>query len=261
MTSSLDRPGDSPEMKWQTRTFGDLSELAQARVEAINVAQWLVRIANSYVAAATPERRTRLEFRPRNAAIATGEFGKAFALEMRLPTLELQFTENGKPVPHIFDPEEHSPAELEAWLLVELLHRGVDREMFSKELPYAIAGLMSGDAEDYSPQLCGPGLVRLTAVMRDATAVLKAAVASGGGGEASIACLPQNLHLLGPSDSAANSRSFAFSPGDAKSSEPYFYLRGGSSGDRDNLTIKASALMAERDPMSAALKLKNLALS
>jgi hypothetical protein len=261
MTSSLDRPDESAAMKWQTRTISDLSELAQARVEAINVAQWLVRIANSYVAVSTPERRTRLEFRPRNAAIATGEFGKAIALEMRLPALELQFLENGKPVPHVFNPEEHSPAELEAWLLVELLHHGIDREMFSKELPYTIVGLISGDAEDYSPQSCGSGLVGLTAVMRDATAVLEAAAPGKGGDEVSIACLPQNLHLVGPSDSAANSRSFAFSPGDAESPEPYFYLRGGSRGGRDNLTIKASALMTERDPLSAALKLKNLALS
>ena len=56
---------------------------------------------------------------------------------MRLPTLEMQFHEHGKPVPHILDPEEHSPAEVEAWMLVELLHRGVDREKFSKTLPYS----------------------------------------------------------------------------------------------------------------------------
>ncbi|MFZ0528669.1 MAG: hypothetical protein WBF24_21855 [Xanthobacteraceae bacterium] len=261
MTSSLDPPGGSAAIKWQTRTFGDLSELAQARVQAINVAQWLVRIANSYVAAGTLERRTRLEFRPHTAAIVTGEFGKALALEMRLPTLELQFIENGQPVPHVFNPEEHSPAELEAWLLVELLHRGIDREVFSKELPYVIAGLISGDAEDYSPQLYGPGLVCLAAVMGDAAAVLKAAALSKAGDEVPVACLPQNLHLVGPSDSAAGSRSFAFSPGDAKSPEPFFYLYGGSSGERGNLTINASALMAERDPAAAALKLEQLALA
>lgn len=255
MTNSLDRPDDSPAMKWQTRTIGDLSELAQARVEALNIAQWLTRIANSYVAAGTPEQRSRLEFRPHDAAIATGTFANAIVLEMRLPTLELQFLENGKPMPHVFDPEEHSPAEVEAWLLVELLHRGIDREMFSKELPYTVPGLMSGDAEDYSPQLCGPGLIRLTALMRDAATVLKAAAPTGGG-QASIACLPQNLNLVGPSDSGL----FAFSPGDAESPEPYFYRRGGSKGGGNRSTIKAVALMAECDPMAAAMKLRNLAL-
>lgn len=257
MTNLLDRPDDPPAMKWQTRTIGDLSELAQARAEAINLAQWLARIANSYVAASNPEERIRLEFRPHDATIATGEFDKAIALEMRLPMLELQFLENGKPMPHVFDPEEHSPAEVEAWLLVELLHRGIDREKFSKELPYAIAGLMSGDAEDYSPQLCRPGLICLTALMRDAAAVLKTAAPSKGGDQASIACLPQNLNLVVPS----NSGSFAFSPGDAERPEPYFYQRSGSiiSGG-GNLTIRAAALMAECDPMAAAMKLRDLAL-
>ncbi len=256
MTNSRDRPDNSLAMKWQTRTTGDLSELAQARVEAISVAQWLARIANSYVAAGTPEQRTRLEFRPHDAAIATGKFDKAIALEMRLPMLELQFLENGKPMAHVFDPEEHSPAEVEAWLLVELLHRGIDRGNFSKELPYTITGLMSGDAENYSPLLCGPGLIRLTALMRDAAAVLKAAARNKGGDQASIACLPQNLNLVAP----ANSGSFAFSPGDAESPEPYFYRRSGSSGGGGNLTMMAAALMAECDPMAAAMKLRDLAL-
>jgi hypothetical protein len=257
MTNSLDRPDDSPAMKWHTRTTGDLSELAQARVEAINVAQWLARIANSYVAGSTPEQRIRLVFRPHDAAITTSTFDKAIALEMRLPMLELQFLESGKPMPHVFDPEEHSPAEVEAWLLVELLHRGIDRGMFSKELPYTIAGLMSGDAEDYSPQLCGPGLIRLTSLMRDAAAVLKAAAPTKAVDQASIACLPQNITFVSPSESG----SFAFSPGDAESPEPYFYRRSGSSSGAGNLTIKAAALMAERDPMAAAMKLRDLALA
>jgi hypothetical protein len=259
MTNSPDKPENPLAVTWQTWTTGDLSELAQARVEAINIAQWLVRIANSYVVESTPERRTTLEFRPHDAAIATREFNKAIALEMRLPTLELQFLQNGKLMPHVFDPDERSPAELEAWLLVELLHRGIDREIFSKKLPYTIAGLMSGDAEGYSPQLCRQGLISLTALMRHAAAVLRAAAPSKGHDESSFACLPQNLNLVGASESTAGFGSFAFSPGDAENPEPYFYRRSGSSGGRGSVTIKASTLMAERDPMAAALKLKDLA--
>jgi hypothetical protein len=259
MTSLPERPANAPATQWQTRVVGDLSELAQARVETINIVQWLARIANSYVVARTSERRSALEFKLYDAAIVTGEFDKAIALEMRLPTLELQFRENGKPVPHVFDPEEHSPAELEAWLLVELLHRGVDREKFSKQLPYNIAGLMSGDAEDYSPRLCRPGLISLTALMRDATAILNAAASGERGDAASIACLPQSLNLVAASDSSAESCGFAFSPGDAGNPEPYYYLGGGSGRDADKVTIKASVLMTESDPMTAALKLKTLA--
>ncbi len=148
MTNSADAAGSITPALTRARRRGTL-----------NLVQWLSRIANSYVRDGAPEAVSELEFRAADAAFVTKQFDKGIALEIRLPGLELQFLENGKPMPHVFDPEEHSPAEVEAWLLVELLHRGIDREKFSKELPYAIAGLMSGDAEDYSPQLCRPGLI------------------------------------------------------------------------------------------------------
>lgn len=255
MTNSPDR---SSAIKWRTRTIGDLSELAQARAEAINIVQWLARIANSYVPADRSRWRTHLEFRIDDAAVVTGEFDKAVALELRLPTLELQFLEHGRPAPHVFDPEEHSPAELEAWILVELLHRGIDRDKFSKALPYSIPGLLSGDAEDYSPQLCRQGLMTLALVMQDAAAVLGRIHRTEG---SSITCLPENLNLVGRQGPGAENAAFAFSPGDAVSPEPYFYLREGSQVNRNALKIKASTLMAEPDPMAAALKLKRSALA
>ena len=109
---------------------GNPAELAQARTETINLVQWLARIANSYASDTVPGARTDLEFRATDGAFVTKQFGDGIALELRLPSLELQFLAHGAPVPHVFDPEEHSPAEVEAWILVELLHRGVDREDF-----------------------------------------------------------------------------------------------------------------------------------
>src|SRR5580704_2514685 len=121
---------------WSTVGTVDLDALAKAKMEAINLVQWLARIANSYVTESPPERRTELEFRAADAAFFTKPFDRNLALEMRLPSLEMQFLDGGNPVPHILDPEEHSPAEIEAWILVELLHRGIDREKFSKKLHY-----------------------------------------------------------------------------------------------------------------------------
>lgn len=261
MTNSPERHDGSLAIEWQTRTVGDLSELAQARVEAINIVQWLARIANSYVSAATPDCSTHLRFRAHDAAIVTRQFDKGIALEMRLPTLELQFLDTGKPVPHVFNPEEHSPAELEAWILVELLHRGIDRDKFSKALPYTVPSLLTGDAEDYSPQLCGDGLVHLTTLMQDAAAVLNVAAGSTGSGESCITCLPQTLNLMNTADSTAGTGRFAFSPGHAESPDPYFYLSDGLGNNRGAFAIKASGLMAESDPTTAALKLKRLALA
>jgi hypothetical protein len=90
---------------------GALDELARARSEALNVVQWLARVAQSYVASGRPEQRTDLEFRAENAAFVTKPFADGIALEMHLPDLHLQFLENGKRMPHVFDPQERSPAE------------------------------------------------------------------------------------------------------------------------------------------------------
>ncbi len=66
-------------------TSDDLTELARARSEAINLVQWPARIANSYVTSGAPERRTDLEFRAADAAFVTRQFADGVALEMRLP--------------------------------------------------------------------------------------------------------------------------------------------------------------------------------
>ena len=107
----------------------------------------------------------------------------------------MQFHKDAKAVPHVFDPEERSPAEVEAWLLVELLHHGVDRAKFSKTLPHHVPDLMTGDADDHSPQSCQKGLTQLTAWFRKAAAILDAAAWREGDKQASIVCRPQTLGL------------------------------------------------------------------
>ena len=175
MTSSADRAAKSLADPARWRLAGDPQALEKARIEMINIVQWLARVANSYVTARTPDDRVLLGFRAADAAFVTKTFDDGLALEMRLPSLEMQFVENGRAAPHILDPEEHSPAEVEAWLLVELLHRGIDRSKFTKQLPYSVPNLMTGDAEDYSPHSCESGLKALMAWFQNAAEVLEAA--------------------------------------------------------------------------------------
>ncbi len=217
--------------------------MARAQREALNIVQWVARIANSYVRQEAGE-RTSLEFRSSNAAFVTKTFENNKAIEMRLPTLELQFLEDDKPVPHIFDPEEHSPAETEAWILVELLHRGLDRDRFSKALPYSVPGLMTGDADDYSPQSCKEGLAHLTACYRNAATALAAASI---GGAKTIVSSSQTLNLI--------RSGIGFSPGDDKLGEPYFYRGANNAGNFS--TLRASQLASERDPLAAAIAFLN----
>ena len=150
----------------------------------------------------------------------------------------MQFQERGKPVPHLLDPEEHSPAEIEAWLLVELLHRGIERDKFSKSLPYVIANLMSGDAEDYSPEACAGGLELLNAWFGAAASVLSP--------DGRVACRPESLTLTAATGGHGNTA--GFSPGDAQHEEPYFFS--GSGGTLRRLT--ASHLASEKNPAAAA---------
>jgi hypothetical protein len=259
MTSTADaaaRASIGP-ASWRELGPVDVDALAKARSELINLIQWPARIANSYVAADMPDERATLEFRPGPAAFVTKTFDRGLSLELRLPSLEMQFLEEDREAPHIFDPEEHSPAEVEAWLLVELLHRGVDRSKFTKKLPYNISGLMTGDAEDHSPQSCQPALTQLAAWYRNAAAVIDAMARTSGFDGSKIVCSPQTLALSCTSNNGSARTDFGFSPGDAEIPEPYFYryraAGNGSATAGKRSTITASKLLAESNPPATAI--------
>jgi hypothetical protein len=233
---------------WPAIAAGERESLSRARTEAVNLVQWLARIANSFGSGGTPEERILLEFRPADAAFVTKPFDRDIAVEMRLPSLQMQFLEGGRPMPHIFDPQDHSPSEVEAWLLVELLHRGLDRTRFSKNLPYSTPDLMTGDAQQHSPQACREGLTQLAVWLRNAAPVLAAA---DGTGQARVVCLPQALNLVCLSRGGCEV-AFGFSPGDAQNPEPSFYV--GAADGRKRSVLTASELAAESDPAAAAVR-------
>jgi len=242
MTSTVEFVADQTwPASWTESDRGEKENFAKARELTLNLVQWLARIANSYVADRSIKDRLILDFRT-DGSFVTKTFEHDLALELRLPSLAMQFQERGKPVPHVLDPEERSPAEAEAWILVELLHRGLDRDKFSKSLPYTIANLMSGDAEDYSPQACAAGLAYLTGWFRAASAVLST--------QGRVICLPQTL-TLGIASGHGASR-VGFSPGSAECDEPHFFT--GTFNDEKRRMFSASELANEKNPASAAVK-------
>jgi hypothetical protein len=263
MTNSPDPPGAAATgaAPWRPLAVGDSEELARARNEAVNLVQWLARIAHSYVTGGAPERRTDLDFDAAGASFATQPFVDGTSLQMRLPDLQLQFLARGKPVPHIFDPDGRSPAEVEAWILVELLHRGIDREKFSKQLPYEIAGLMTGDAVDHETQSCRQGLTQLTAWFGNAATVLEAVARASGVTNARIICLPETLALALAPSSGGPRIDLGFAPGDRENPEPYFYTGGfASDGPQPARRIAAAAaLLTQDDPARAAAMLLKIA--
>jgi hypothetical protein len=236
MTSSAELAGRQAFPAWPA-SQPDRDMFARARKQTLDLVQWLARIAKSYVAGERPEDRVLLNFS--RGVFTTKTFDRDFALELRLPGLKLQFQERGKPMPHVLDPEEHSPAETEAWILVELLHRGIERDKFSKSLPYAIDGLMSGDAEDYSPEACAGGLELLNAWLCAAASALSS--------DGRVACRPDSLTLM--TTTGGHGDIIGFSPGDAQHDEPYFFS--GLGGNRRRLT--ASQLAKEKSPAAAVV--------
>jgi hypothetical protein len=230
----------TPLPAWEEIPPGSADEFSKARTELLNLAQWLARMANSYVGG-MPENRVVLRFDSRAPSFVTQPFEHDVTLEIRLPDLEIQFLEAGKPVPHIFNPEEHSPAKVEAWLLVELLHRGIDRTKFSKQLPYTVKDLMSGDAEDHAPEECTAGLAQLAAWYRNAAAALTFMHDSG-----KLWVHPQTLHLtlaLKP----GSTPNVGFSAGDDDHPDPYFYRNG-----KKRAVLSAAKLAQESNPAAAA---------
>jgi hypothetical protein len=264
MTNSPDARGApaTSAAPWRPLAASDGVELARARNEAINLVQWLARIAHSYVTSGDPERRADLDFDAASGSFTTLPFAGGNALQMRSPDLQLQFLANGKPVPHVFDPEGRSPAEVEAWILVELLHRGIDREKFSKALPYTIADLMTGDAVDHEPQACREGLMQLTALLGNAAAVLDAAARAAGARKVRIVCLPRTFSLTLAPDSGGQRIDLGFFPGDGQNPEPYFYAGGATnevSPKPARRIATGSALFAQGDPARAAAMLLKMA--
>ncbi|WP_395665555.1 hypothetical protein [Methylocella sp.] len=151
----------------------DMGALDEAKIEAHNAIQWLARLARSYAGEAGRDEPPLLWDASRSA-VTTPPFADGLRVELRLPELILQFTEHGAPSPHSLDLEGRSSAEVEAWILIETYHRGVDRAAFSKSLPYRIARMRDGDEIRYSAESCKSELEAIARIQQRGAQVLDA---------------------------------------------------------------------------------------
>lgn len=222
---------------WRVAADVDPKSLGEARNQTQNAVHWMARLANSYLSPEPEHRHVWMRYDAGRGAIVTRPFAGDVSIELRLPTLELQFRENDRPVPHILHVEGHSPAKVEAWVLVELLHRGIDRSQFSKSLPYQASNLMSGDHIEYSPDACARELDELSRWLGNAEAVLgplrrefAADSSAAVNDDAGLLCWPEQLHVgllvgLEPGSAAtAKALRVGLSAGDERYEEPYFFV-------------------------------------
>ncbi|CAA2136751.1 hypothetical protein [Hyphomicrobium sp. ghe19] len=124
--------------------------LRDAFSQSHNAVQWLARMVSSF-RSLNAGSDIALRWNDERNAFVTDDFADGLQMEMRLPELTLQFLEHGQPAKHELQMEGRTSAQVEAWILVELLHRGIDRGRFSKDLPYVIPHPMAGDSVEYSP--------------------------------------------------------------------------------------------------------------
>jgi hypothetical protein len=202
---------------------GDRQALANAALQAHSALQWLARLANSYLPAGPGDSHLELSWRPERGAIGTQEFAGHTSVELRLPQFFLHFRELGKPTLHPVILDDKSPAEVEAWCLIELLHRGIDRDRFSKDLPYDIAGLLKGDADHFETYEREGAFESLAAWLRSSSEILSEALGRAGAGGGPPKVVPQDFSLIAPVEGGCGAVEIGFCLGDSARG-PHFYV-------------------------------------
>jgi len=251
-------------LAWRSVGAVDPRRLGEARYQAHNAAQWLVRLARSYMAPQSHAQHTLLQWDSQRQALVTQEFLPQLTVELRIPELALQFKEDGRAVPHVIKLDERTPAEVEAWVLVELLHRGVDYDRFSKSLPYEVPDLMAGDVVRYVAEPLAAELNELATWFANAASVLAAIekeLRAATRYTPALWCWPGVFHLaiLLPMHDALSGPMLraGFSAGDDRNDQPYFYvaLHDAKAGAtlRPNAVLTAASLLQERRPGETAL--------
>lgn len=192
--------------------------------QATSAAQWLARFAHSWLPHEPGNRHLLLQLDGKRGVLVTAPVVAGLSLELTFSDLSLQLLENGTPSPHRMDVQDRTPAHIEAWLLVELLHRAIERERFSKALPWSTAKLMNGDSEEFTPELLKEELAAIGRAFGLGQQVLGALANAD---PAEIPCSADNLHLsvaLDAKNPAGSAVVAGLSPGDAATPQPFLYV-------------------------------------
>lgn len=237
MNSVTNKQSKTTGLAWPDASDQEMFQSACS--QSHSAVQWLARLANSFQVPASDGSHLHMTWADEGCAVRSNEIAPDTVVEMRLPDLELQFRENGYLTKHVMALDDKSPAEVEAWTLIELLHRGIDREKYSKTLPYDVSTLLSGDARHYQTLDLEAGFAELAGWLKAAAATL-AEVASG----KSIKLAPEHfsvfirIHPDGDRPAVGNYVEAGFCAGDAAAGEPYFYaLTRPGSATADKLTV------------------------
>lgn len=158
---------------WPDTAVFQTRQYRNARVEAHNALFWMARAAQSFLKPTPDNSHLYLSFDSGSFDFRTQIFGDGIQIGLNLSALELYFCEKKEKVPHSFWLDEKTPAFVEAWYLVELLHRGLDPESFSTYLPFHSKDMLMGDTQDYNASLYKKELLALTDCIKNTVPVLE----------------------------------------------------------------------------------------
>ena len=201
--------------------------LSEACRQAHNAAHWLARLAHSFIPAEPDRSHLDLTWDQRDGALVSRSFADGLAVGLDVADLILQFREHGERSPHRLELDGRSPAAVEAWFLVELLHRNCDRDKFSKALPYDSTDLMNGDVVEFAQARHAAELTELAHWQSNAAAVLQQASQ----GKGPIRCSPRHFDIavVLPVEGTSGAVRAGFASGDERLPEPYFYVAASAS--------------------------------
>tara|TARA_B100000676_G_scaffold266750_1_gene280625 strand:+ start:1854 stop:2690 length:837 start_codon:yes stop_codon:yes gene_type:complete len=216
----------------------DISKLTsanykRARYEAHNAVFWMARGAHSYLEAEKNNKHIELEWQTDSNTLRTRMFCESLQVGLSLPKLEMYFCEDGKKVQHSFWFDDRTPAYVEAWYLVELLHRDKDQSRFSTDLPFHSKEFFLGDTEEHDAPAVAPELQALNDCLVKAADVLAEVnhnlITNGDviSGENPIVCRPE--HFTFDFEALLNTRRggsivIGLSTGDDLRPAPFFFV-------------------------------------
>ena len=251
MRGAARAPAGGPDIFWpdavpQPDRFADVCRQAHSAL------QWLARLCQSYRTPEPGNRHLLLDWTDQRLAIVTPEFLPGITTELRFHKFFLHFREHGVPTPHPMVLDDCSPAEVEAWCLIELLHRNLDRDRFSKDLPYDVPTLMKGDAEYFDSRDREAEFTGFGTLLADAAAVLRLAEPAAG----PVRIAPEDFTLCLDGERGAGSIGFCLgSPG---ADGPFFYRTDGAATAGEGSTAATPPPPRARDPRTRRLTLDEI---
>lgn len=186
---------------WPDITIFTSPAYKKARFEAQNAVFWLARGAHSYLDALPQNKHLDLEWQSDRASLYTKVFDGDLQIGLSIPELEIFFCENGEKVRHSFWFDDRTPAYVEAWYLVELLHRDRDRSKFTIELPFESKDFFLGDTDEHDAPAVAVELKAMHdffIIAADILSQVQQKLADSGDVAAkigSISCKPENFTL------------------------------------------------------------------